>query len=334
MPGTPAPSAPPPSAALPPPRYVQAGQVRLAYRAWLPAGAAVSAPPVVLLHATGEQSADWSAVAPALAAASWPVYAPDLRGHGASDWPGQYTMAAVTADVAAFCDALRLAPAIVIGHSLGGAAAYQFAAGHPDRVRRLILEDPAPPWPLPPRTLTRPAGPLDFDWDSTVLGTELRNPPQAWRDALGRIAAPTLIIAGGPASHVDQERLAEMASLIPRCELITIPAGHLVHAARPGEFTTAVTGFLTEGPALTSAQLPARNPGEPLTTRAGRAGGIMKTPNLPVGPDKPAGPVGAEGRRQCHLRSRTLARCSASSRKSWHQAPARSTRPAASPAAS
>jgi hypothetical protein len=45
---------------------------------------------------------------------------------------------------------------------------------------------------------------------------------------------------------VDQHRLAEMASLIPRCELITIPAGHLVHAARPAEFTAAVAGFLRE----------------------------------------------------------------------------------------
>lgn len=230
--------------------------MRLAYRAWLPAlpsapasasvsvSGSASVSPVVLLHALGEQSADWSAVASALAA-SRPVYAPDLRGHGASDWPGQYTMAAVTADVAGFFDSLRLRSALVVGHSMGGAAAYQFAARHPDRVSRLILEDPAPPWPLPPRTLTRrPDGPLDFDWDVTALGAELRKPPRSWRDALGLVAAPTLIVAGGPASHVDQDRLAQMASLIPRCELITIPAGHLVHAVRPAEFTAAVTGFL------------------------------------------------------------------------------------------
>lgn len=35
-----------------------------------------------------------------------------------------------------------------------------------------------------------------------------------------------------------------MAALIPDCELITIPAGHRVHAVRPAEFTATVTAFL------------------------------------------------------------------------------------------
>jgi 3-oxoadipate enol-lactonase len=110
--------------------------------------------------------------------------------------PVQYVRAgAVRLGYAGFFDALGLRSAILVGHSTGGAAAYQFAARHRNRVSRLILEEPAPPWPLPPRTLTRPDGPLDFDWDATVLGAELRNPPQSWRDALGLIAAPTLIIA-------------------------------------------------------------------------------------------------------------------------------------------
>ena len=38
-----------------------------------------------------------------------------------------------------------------------------------------------------------------------------------------------------------------MTALIPDCELMTIPAGHLVHAARPAEFTAAVTAFLGTG---------------------------------------------------------------------------------------
>ena len=35
-----------------------------------------------------------------------------------------------------------------------------------------------------------------------------------------------------------------MAALIPACELVTIPAGHLVHAAQPAAFAAAVTAFL------------------------------------------------------------------------------------------
>jgi pimeloyl-ACP methyl ester carboxylesterase len=221
-------------------RRVQAGTAVLAYRTWGPAGAA----PLVLLHALGEQSSDWAQVARALAS-SWRVYAPDLRGHGASDWAGPYTIEQLAADLAAFVDALGLGRVALGGHSLGGPPAYLYAARHPDRVTRLFLEDPAPPWPRAPRVLTRPEGRLPFDWDATALSNEFTDPQaSSWRDELRRIAAPGLIIAGGPSSHVDQGQLAGMAALIPGCELVTIPAGHLVHAVRPAEFAIAVTGFL------------------------------------------------------------------------------------------
>jgi pimeloyl-ACP methyl ester carboxylesterase len=219
---------------------VQAGGVRLAYQAWGPA----EAPPVVLLHALGEASSDWAPVAEGLAA-SWRVYAPDLRGHGASDWPGGYTIEQLAADLAAFIDALGLDRVTLAGHSIGAPPAYLYAARHPDRVTRLILEDPAPPWPRARRTATRPDGPLPFDWEATALSNEFTAPQvDAWRDSLRSIQAPALIVAGGPDSHVDQGQLARMAALIPGCELVTIPAGHLVHAARPAEFTAVVAGFL------------------------------------------------------------------------------------------
>jgi 3-oxoadipate enol-lactonase len=220
--------------------HVQAGKVRLAYRTWGPA----QAPPVVLLHALGDQSSDWAPVATELAA-SWRVYAPDLRGHGDSDWPGAYTIEQLTSDLADFLDALDLDRVALAGHSMGGPPAYLYAARHPGRVTRMVLEDPAPPWPRPPRILDRPEGPLPFDWDVTALSNEFTDPQvSAWRDELRRIQAPALLIAGGPASHVDQGQLADMATLIPACELLTIPAGHLVHAARPAEFTATVTAFL------------------------------------------------------------------------------------------
>jgi pimeloyl-ACP methyl ester carboxylesterase len=219
---------------------VQAGGLRIAYRTWGPAGA----PPVVLLHALGELSSDWTPVASALAP-SWHVHAPDLRGHGASDWPGSYTIEQLTTDLAAFLDALGLDQVTLGGHSAGGPPAYLYAARYPGRVARLLLEDPAPPWPRARRDAVRPEGTLPFDWDATALSNEFTDPKvSSWRDSLRQVQAPTLLIAGGPASHVDQGQLAGMATLIPDCELVTIPAGHLVHAARPAEFTAVVTDFL------------------------------------------------------------------------------------------
>jgi pimeloyl-ACP methyl ester carboxylesterase len=222
-------------------RRVRAGTVELACRVWGPGGA----PPLVLLHALGEQSSDWAEVARALAP-SWRVYAPDLRGHGASDWAGPYTIEQLTADLAALLDALELQRVALGGHSVGGPPAYLYAARHPDRVTHLVLEDPAPPWPRAPRILTRPEGPLPFDWDVTALSNQFTDPRvSSWRDELHRIQALALLVAGGPASHIDQDQLADMAALIPGCELLTIPAGHLLHATRPAEFTAAMTAFLT-----------------------------------------------------------------------------------------
>ena len=74
--------------------------------------------------------------------------------------------------------------------------------------------------------------------------TRSSDPPASSRDGLAAITAPTLVIAGGPDSHVNQDRLADMAALIPGGQLIMIPAGHLVHAAQPARFISAVTAFL------------------------------------------------------------------------------------------
>ena len=65
----------------------------------------------------------------------------------------------------------------------------------------------------------------------------------AWA-GLAAITAPTLLIGGGPGSHVRQDKLAEAAARIPRCELVTIAAGHSVHSDRPAEFADVVLGWL------------------------------------------------------------------------------------------
>ncbi|WP_328336293.1 alpha/beta fold hydrolase [Streptomyces violaceus] len=83
-------------------RTVQANGITLAYRVWGPQ----DAPAVLLLHARGADGADWSEIAPVLAAGPRRVYALDLRGHGRSDRPGDYAYETMRDDVHAFLAAL------------------------------------------------------------------------------------------------------------------------------------------------------------------------------------------------------------------------------------
>ena len=221
----------------------EAGGIRLAYRAW----GAPGAPPLVLLHGLGEGSADWDGVAPAFAA-HYRVYALDLRGHGRSDWPGAYSVELMSADVLGFLDALGLDRVDLIGHSMGGLAACLLAQERPGRVRALILEDIGAIEPRTAAAPARPAGELAFDWDMVLaIRGQIDSPDPAWWDRLGQVTAATLVIGGGPASHIPQDRVAELARRIPGARLETIPAGHLVHAEEPAAFTRSALAFLRPG---------------------------------------------------------------------------------------
>ncbi|MFI1189881.1 alpha/beta fold hydrolase [Streptomyces californicus] len=228
-------------------RTVQAGGVRLAYREWGEEGA----PPVVLLHGRSGSSATWTRIARDLAV-DHHVFAPDFRGHGLSDWPGRYSFETFRDDLHAFLEARNLAGATVVGHSMGGVAAYLLAQREPDLIGRLVIEDAPPLLPLdPPRPpAVRPEGTLDFDWPVVPdTDTQINDPDPDIPGRLAEITAPTLVIGGGPTSHIDQEQLARMTRAIPGAASVTIDAGHLVHTDRPEEFLAALREFgLTDRP--------------------------------------------------------------------------------------
>lgn len=222
-------------------RSVQAGGIRLAYRVW----GDPAAPPVVLAHGRCGSGATWTTVAERLAA-THRVYAFDFRGHGLSDWPGRYSFELFRDDLHAFLEARNLAGATVVGHSMGGAAALLLAERQPGLIGRLVLEEAPPPFPLnPPRPVPeRPEEELDFDWALVpATDAQLNSPDPAGRDLLGEITAPTLVIGGGPGSHIAQEELAWMAGQIPDGLFVTIDAGHLVHTERPEEFLSVLRSF-------------------------------------------------------------------------------------------
>ncbi|MFI6938798.1 alpha/beta fold hydrolase [Streptomyces sp. NPDC050418] len=225
-------------------RTVRTARGRLAYTVTGPE-TATEAPPVVLVHGRGADRRTWADIADELAA-DRRVFALDLGGHGLSDWPGTYSFAGFRDDLRAFIEALGLSGATVIGHSLGGAAAWLLAQEQPGLIGRLVLEEAPPLVPLDPRRAPaeRPAGALPFDWPLVpATDRDLNDPDPSWRAGYERITAPTLVIAGGTKSHVPQRQIAAMAARIPHARLVTIDAGHLVHEERSEEFVAAVREF-------------------------------------------------------------------------------------------
>lgn len=229
---------------------VTANGIRLSYE--------VSGPPdgdpLLLLPALGERAGDWAPVREVLDRERR-VYAVDLRGHGRSDRPGDYSLELMRDDVIALLDALGLDRVDLVGHSMGGVVAHLVAQARPWRVVRLVLEDAPAPLPREAPAPVRPEGELPFDWEMVLaVRAGLDRPDPAWLAGLGRITAPTLVVAGGPTSHVPRESIAELVRRIPGARLHTIPVGHLIHTAAPRAFTAVVAEFLGELPDAETAR--------------------------------------------------------------------------------
>jgi pimeloyl-ACP methyl ester carboxylesterase len=105
-------------------------------------------PPLILLHGGRDHCRSWDWAAQALRD-EWHVIAPDLRGHGDSQWPsdGHYSIAGYVYDLAQLVHQQRLAPVSVVAHSLGGHVALRYAGVYPESVARLVaIEGLGPRW--------------------------------------------------------------------------------------------------------------------------------------------------------------------------------------------
>jgi pimeloyl-ACP methyl ester carboxylesterase len=194
-----------------------------------------------------------------------PVYAPDLPGFGMSDQPIH------PLDVPGLADALRrwlfenqLAPAIVIGISLGCQVAVDLAARHPAIVDRLVLVGPTfdPDARTParlalrwarnaPRSSPRLAPSIVHDfidagpWRSVrTLRRALEDPVE---DKLSQIEARTLVVRPERDHLVPAAWTKRVAKLIPDSELVVLlKAGHSIGPRTAARLTALLVPFLIE----------------------------------------------------------------------------------------
>jgi pimeloyl-ACP methyl ester carboxylesterase len=107
-----------------------------------------AAPPLLLVHGGQDHCRNWDWVAERLRH-QWHIIAPDLRGHGDSEWSrsGNYSMAGYLYDLAQLIHQQQLAPVTIIAHSLGGNIALRYAGIYPENVKKLVAIEGLGPSP-------------------------------------------------------------------------------------------------------------------------------------------------------------------------------------------
>ena len=203
-----------------------------------------SGPSLVLLHGWAMHSGLWLPVLPRLAA-RFRVHMVDLPGHGRSPATEPYTLAGIAAAVAAELAALP-EPPTVLGWSLGGAVALQWALEQPRAVAKLVLVSTTPcfvereDWPhaMSAETLSRFGDELAVSYQATLrrfLTLQVQGSEHA-RDVLGQLHAQ-LSARDEPSPQTLRAALAVLGATDLRAQVAAIECPALVIA---GERDTLV----------------------------------------------------------------------------------------------
>jgi lipase len=253
--------------------------VRLHVHDWGPS----DGPPLLCLHGITSWGGRFRRLAQERLAA-FHVVAPDLRGHGLSDWEPPWSIGAHVGDLVDTLNALGLERVDVVGHSFGGRLALELAARHPDRVGRVVLLDPAV-WVPPSIALERAElAREDLSYASveeaiaerlaTGTGTDERlvreELPQhlrlgddgRWRarfapsaivaaygemakaPPLDSVAASTLLVRGRESEVVPEPLQDLVCETMSDCRSVTVPGGHIVMWDAFDETAEAILEFL------------------------------------------------------------------------------------------
>jgi esterase len=240
--------------------------------------------PLIILHGFLGSSDNWRTMSKRLAD-HYKIYCVDLRNHGHSPHSNVMNYQVMAEDLREFIEEHSLETVFVLGHSMGGKVAFQFAGEYPDKLDKLIAVDIAPK-AYPPtqrsllaalRGLDLPALKIFADVDTAlslsipdaamrqfIMKNLARNDDGFhWRIDLDALThnydelikavlvprpfdKPACFIRGGGSNFLEDSDLTTIKAYFPQAQFKTIAAaGHWVHVDAPEEFHKIVVEFLT-----------------------------------------------------------------------------------------
>jgi pimeloyl-ACP methyl ester carboxylesterase len=177
-------------------------RLRLHYADW----GNTDAPPLLLVHGGRDHCRSWDWVAEQLCS-DWHVIAPDLRGHGDSQWTsdGTYDVASHVYDLAQLVHQLDAGPVTIVSHSLGGNISLRYTGLYPENVRKLVAIEGL--GPSPKIMAERAAVPYADHWrkwiaDKRAAAGRLPKRYATMQDALDRMKAENAYLTDAQALHL------------------------------------------------------------------------------------------------------------------------------------
>lgn len=242
-----------------------------------------SGQPFIILHGLMGSADNWLTQAKILAN-QYHVYMVDQRNHGLSPHNDEFDYKVLANDIKDFINEHAIERPIILGHSMGGKAAMNFAVSNPTMLNRLIVVDIAPKaYPVHHDNIVEglKAIPIDTlqsrneadeilseyvpeaDVRQFLLKNLSRKPAGGftWKINLpvidknlekisadmqftGSYNGPTLFVRGVKSNYVKDEDRQRIKELFPNSALITMDTGHWVQAEKPKEFVEVVKNFL------------------------------------------------------------------------------------------
>ncbi len=239
--------------------------------------------PVVILHGFFGSADNWQTIGKELSQ-NFKVYLVDQRNHGLSPHDDTFDYDVMTADLLELFQDENLDKAVVIGHSMGGKTAMNFATEYPEKVEKLIVVDIGPKQ-YPPhhenifngfravdlakvetrkdaddqlatiipdmgvrqfilKSLTR--GDQGFEWRINLDALE-KNAHEVGRalDAGDVYSGATLFIGGATSDYIKTEDHDLILNHFPQAKIEMVEgSGHWVHAEKPKELLSLVNDFI------------------------------------------------------------------------------------------